>query len=336
MNGAEVAAALALATGGTVHPLPCDPQRPAFAVVIPPAGCAALVRDHGSLVAVSVGQRSWNVARNGTVPRDLPAEATRWATKHEASTTLADTALALAPVLERELGEPWVLSIGGQAVPTEMWLYPSGDRERAAVGIFSDSVRVEPASVPVPGPGGLAAACLEVAGHAREQLARYARNVSLGESCRQLAAELAQRLGLTSHVSGAPRPTYSAPVTAGVFDGRREVVKVSARGGQVWVDSGLPGDRGWHGTAAQAESDFEAVARAVEAMAGAMTYDTLEPATRYVVLEPFEGLEKGEVVTYGGAIDNHAPHVFLRQSGGEVLVEEWWLRENVDRVLTRP
>jgi hypothetical protein len=159
----------------------------------------------------------------------------------------------------------------------------------------------------------------------------------LSEGAKRVAMDLAARLGegLTTGVSGSAWPSYSSPVTATVMNGARQVASVSARDGALVVDAGLPLERGWHGTADLATSDgFDAVARAVAAMRGAVTYDTLEYNRRYRVCVSYKGLEKGDIVTYGGPIDNHAPHTFMSEAGKETLIDEYELRDNADRLFT--
>src|SRR5258706_6247741 len=160
MRGDELAAELAVQTGGSVHALATDPQWPSFGVLIAPAGCAVLVRDHGHVISVSCGTLSWQIRPTDPMPQDLAAEAYGWADSNPTSTTLVDAALALVPFLEHETRDRWTLDIpGGQSAPTEMWLHGS-DFDRASVGIFADAIRVGmQRSVPKPPSRNLVEAC---------------------------------------------------------------------------------------------------------------------------------------------------------------------------------
>ncbi len=337
MNGVELAEAVRAATGGNTRALPCDPRWPAFGVAIAPGGCVVLVRDHGGMLTASVGRRAWHVTIGQGMPLDLPGQAKQWATAHADESTLTDAAVTLGPVLDREMSEHWVLSIpGGQPAPTEMWLHPQGDNLRGSVGIFATSIHIGEKIVPMARARRFASTCTEVVQRVREQRTAYARNVTLSEECKRLATDLAARLGKSTNVSGSQWPTYSSAVIAAVVDGTREVARVSARDGTLFVDAGLPGDRGWHGAADQATGDgFEALVRAIAKMDGAVTYDSLAYNHRYRVLLSYRGLRAGEIVTYGGPIDNHAPHTFMNDKSEETLIEEHDLRENADRLFAR-
>ncbi len=285
-------------------------------------------------MTVSVGKRAWQVKPEQAVPSDLPGQAKKWATSHATETTLADAALALHPVLEKELGEPFELAIpGSPPTPTAMALHPTGNLDRAHIGIFIGSFHVGDAVVPIPEGRRMARACLDVVQYVRGQIAAYERNVILAKACERVAAELANKQGKSWRADGLGGASYARAMPSLVIDRDREVARVVARDGAVWVDAGLP-DGGWHGTAEQAFSDIEAVAQAVKAMEGVVTYDALQYNREYLVIDHFHGLKKGEVVTYGGPIDNHAPHSFKRGDGQEVLIDEHDLRESAHRIFS--
>lgn len=305
MRGHELAAALAAQTGGWVHALRTDPQWPSFGVEIPPAGCAVLVRDHGHVITVSCGALSWQIQPSDSMPRDLPNEACAWASANEAATTLVDAALVLVPFLEKQLRDAWTLSIpGGQPVPSEMWLNGS-DFDRASVGIFADAIRVGmDRSVPMPSSRNLVEACRAVLGFVREQSDAYDYNVAISRECERTASELATP-GKTWRVLGAQASWFST-VTTAVFEGDREIARVEAKDGVITV---------------------------TRHAAGAVTYESLREGNNYRVTGEFYGLRRGEIITYLGAMDNHAPCEFRRASGEVISVSEGWLSTNAASVL---
>ncbi len=331
MTGRELANAI----GGNVRELPCDPQWPAFGVEIVPAGCVVLVRDHGNLISISVGARGWRISRDDALPADVIGEAKRQAATHAEDATMVDAALALAPALERAFGMEWLLSIpGGQIAPTEMWLTHERGDDDASVGIFVDAIRVAPTYIALSKRADLDAACAAAIEAVKAQRASYERNAALSIECERVAKDLAARLGKCAATSGRRTPSWFTAVTWSVVDGQRALAHVEARDGNVFVDAGLPGSSGWHGTAADATQNIDAIAHAIDAMSGVVTFDSLDINARYRVIAPLHGLVVGEIVTYGGPIDNHAPHEFTRADGTTVLVEEYALRQSAHEMLS--
>lgn len=305
MRGDELAAELAAQTGGSVHVLATDPRWPSFGVAIAPAGGAVLVRDHGHVISVSCGTLSWQIRPADPLPQDLAAEAFGWADSNPTSTTLVDAALALVPFLEHETRDRWTVDIpGGEPVPSEMWLHGS-DFDRASVGIFADAIRVGmERSVPMPPSRHLAESCHAVLGFVREQSAAYDRNVTISRECERIASEMATA-GKTWRIVGA-RASWYAPATTGVFEGDREIARIAAKNGVVTV---------------------------TRHAAGAVTYESLREGSNYRVTGEFYGLKRGEIITYLGAMDDHAPCEFRRASGEVISVSEGWLQANAANVL---
>jgi hypothetical protein len=306
MSGAELAAALAAAARGVVHPLRTDPRWPAFGVEIPPAGCPVLVRDHGHVLSVSCGAQSWQLRPTDPMPNDLAREAREWAMANPTVTTIVDAALVLVPFLENETRDRWTLDIpGGQHVPSEMWLHGS-DFDRASVGIFADAIRVGmERSAPMPPSRNLVEACRAVVGFVREQSAAYDRNVAISNECQRLASEMATQ-GRTWRTTGSPRPNWYAPIATAVFDGDREIARIEEKNGVV------------------------VVTRHAE---GAVTLESLREGQSYRVRAAFMGIGKGEVLAYLGQYDNHMPHEFRRASGEVISVSEGWLSQHAAEVL---
>lgn len=305
MNGADLAAALAAQVGGVVHALRTDPRWPAFGVEIRPAGCAVLVRDHGHVLTISCGARSWHPTPNDPMPPDLAAEARAWADSNPTVTTLADAARMLLPFLESETRDRWTLDIpGGQPIPSEMWLHGS-DFDRASVGIFASAIRNgADRSVPMPPSRNLVETCKAVLGFVRDQSAAYDRHVALTRECERMASEMATP-GKRWRVIG--RPNWFAAGSTAVYEGEREIARIEAKDGAVTV------------------TRFEA---------GAVTFESLREGARYRVKMAFDTLEKGEIVTYLGQPDNHAPLEFRRANGEIVSVSEGWLQTRAQDYLS--
>src|SRR5204862_6271535 len=100
--------------------------------------------------------------------------------------------------------------------------------------------------------------------------------------------------GQTWRTVGA-RASWYAPAATGGFEGDREIARIEAKDGAVTV---------------------------TRHAAGAVTYESLREGTDYRVTGPFYGLALGEIITYLGAMDNHAPCEFRRASGEVISVSE--------------